>query len=132
MNNETPYLFVYGTLRTAVDVPAKQEVLQYLELVGEADIPGRMYDMGDYPAAIRDGHSVIRGEILKVSSPDKVFAILDKYEGPAYERTTVDVTLPDGTKTAAWIYWYTWPVEGKPLIRNKSYLDYLNNRDNVY
>jgi gamma-glutamylcyclotransferase (GGCT)/AIG2-like uncharacterized protein YtfP len=132
MNSQIPYLFVYGTLRTAVNTPAKQQVMEHLELIGETEIRGKLYDMGDYPTAVPDEDGTIRGEILKVNDPEKVFGVLDRYEGSAYERGQIRVTLPDGSEADAWIYWYKLPVEGKTLIKNKSYLDYLNNRDNVY
>ncbi|MGB8193045.1 MAG: gamma-glutamylcyclotransferase family protein [Chitinophagaceae bacterium] len=143
MASETPYLFVYGTLRTSIDVPVKQEIAGHLEKIGESQVPGKLYDMGGYPAAVPAGeneNSFIKGEVLKVNEPEKVFAALDNYEGfytndpdrSTYLRKEEEVMLPDGTKVKAWVYWYNLSVEGKPRINFKDYLEYLESINKVY
>jgi len=135
VNTATPYLFVYGTLRSNFDIYAKQHISGCMELVGTAEVRGRMYDMGDYPAAVPvtgEEESTIRGEVFLLRDPDKVFAALDSYEGDAYGRSEVDVMLPDGRQEKAWIYWYRNSVEGKELIQYKDYVEYLKNKNSVY
>lgn len=143
MKIESPYLFAYGTLRTDIDVPVKEQVSQYLEVVGEAEISGKLYDMGGYPGAVQaeaGEESVIKGQVMKVNEPEKVFAILDKYEGchpdskesSTYYRQPVSVPLPGGQQVEAWVYWYIRPVEEVKRIRHKDYLEYLREKKNVY
>jgi gamma-glutamylcyclotransferase (GGCT)/AIG2-like uncharacterized protein YtfP len=135
MANQPSYLFVYGTLRSKVDIPVKQEIVKHWQLVGESEIKGKLYDMGDYPAAVPAGsgeHSTIKGEVYMINEPVPVFAVLDKYEGEAYTRKQETVTLPDGRSVQAWVYWYTRPVEGKILISEKDYLTYREKKGKVY
>jgi gamma-glutamylcyclotransferase (GGCT)/AIG2-like uncharacterized protein YtfP len=129
------YLFAYGTLRSSINAPVMRQVAQKLEFVGEAEIKGKLYDMGDYPAARPAGeneNSVIHGEVFKVTDPEEVFKALDAYEGSAYSRQEQDVTLPDGTQVKAFVYWYTFPVDDKQRIKQKDYLEYLKGKRNIY
>ena len=52
-----------------------------VEWIGESEIRGRMYDIGRYPGAvpgqIMKGH-LIRGEIMKIMYPERVFKLLDR------------------------------------------------------
>lgn len=53
MINETNgQLFVYGTLRSGFQSPAYSYISRYFTLIGEAKVKGRLYDLGDYPAAV--------------------------------------------------------------------------------
>lgn len=140
MKSEEPYyLFVYGTLRSKFSHPVKLEIMNDVEWVGESAIRGRLYDIGKYPGALRvmDKKSVvIKGEVLKIKHPKKVFRILDQYEGfdpenpgkSEYYRDEEMVTLSNGKEIRAWVYWYNFPVEGKRRIRHKDYLDYLRKK----
>ena len=100
------YLFVYGTLRQGVSVPFKKKIEEEMEFVGKSQITGKLYDLGEYPGAVKerqkteaDGRdnvrvvpgkhktetagrgSVIKGEVIKINNPRKVMALLDEYEG---------------------------------------------------
>jgi gamma-glutamylcyclotransferase (GGCT)/AIG2-like uncharacterized protein YtfP len=132
MSTQQPsYLFVYGTLRTSIEVPVKEQIRGHVELVGEAEIKGQLYDMGGYPAAVpEDG--VIKGEVLKIHDDEKVFRALDVYEGFNYQRKQEEVTLKNGDKITAWIYWHKMPVEGKVKIEEADYLEYLRQNKRVY
>jgi len=129
------YLFVYGTLRSNFDIQAKKDISDCLELIGNAEISGKLYDMGGYPAALPvgdDEKSHIRGEVFKINDSEKVFAALDVYEGSCYKRQQVNVHLPDGQNVDAWIYWYIASVDGKPRIKYKDYVEYLKNKNSFY
>jgi gamma-glutamylcyclotransferase (GGCT)/AIG2-like uncharacterized protein YtfP len=133
MSTQQPsYLFVYGTLRTSIEIPVKEQIRGHVELIGEAEIKGKLYDMGGYPAAVPAGDGVIKGEVLKITDAEKVFGALDTYEGYNYQRRQQEVTLPDGEKISAWVYWYVQSVEGKPTIEEKDYLEYLKQNKRVY
>lgn len=131
MATQPTYLFVYGTLRSKVDIPVKHEIAKNWEVIGESEIKGNLYDMGDYPAA-RKGNGTIVGEVYLIKDPTPVFAVLDKYEGDAYTRELETVKLPGGKEAQAWVYWYTKPVDGKVLISDKDYLAYREKKGRVY
>lgn len=132
METQPTYLFVYGTLRSKVEIPVKTEIGNAWELLGPSEIKGKLYDMGDYPALVPGEDSTVKGEVYLVHDPAKVFGLLDGYEGPAYSRKQETVSLPDGTQVQAWVYWYVQSVEGKPLIRNRDYIEYRENKGGVY
>lgn len=131
MATQPTYLFVYGTLRSKVEIPVKQEIAKHWEVIGESEIKGKLYDMGDYPAAV-PGDGAIKGEVYLINDPGAVFGVLDKYEGNAYSRKQEPVTLPGGDTVQAWVYWYTRPVEDKMLISDKDYLAYREKKGRVY
>src|SRR6186713_612684 len=128
------YLFVYGTLRKNYDLKLKDRVKDELRYVGQAKVGASLYDLGRYPGAIRSkgrnrdgrggagaagaaaGPEVI-GDVFLLEDPEKVFRVLDKYEGiPApgspgsktaeFIREKSRVKLRNGKTIAAWIYWY--------------------------
>ena len=136
---EAHYLFVYGTLRTGLGNPVRQEIKADVELIGEAVIRGKLYDIGRYPGAVRitaDEYGFIKGEVLRLTHPKKVLRILDQYEGydpvmqgkSEYYRDHEPVRLPKGKEVVAWVYWYNFPLEGKRRIRHHDYLDYLKTK----
>jgi len=140
MNKEKPdYLFVYGTLRKGFEIPVQKRISGDIEWLGLSEIRGKMYDIGDYPAALplqRHEKSVIRGEVIKIKHPAKVMKLLDRYEGydpkklerSEYYRDKQKLVLENGQKIEAWVYWYNFPVDGKKRIRHKDYLNYLKKK----
>ena len=135
MATQPAYLFVYGTLRSKIDIPVKQEIAKHWQLIGASEVKGKLYDMGDYPAAVpadSGDNSTIEGEVYLINEPTPVFAVLDKYEGEAYTRKLEPVKLPDGREVQAWVYWYTNPVTGKTRITDNDYLKYREKKGGVY
>lgn len=62
--------------------------------------------MGDYPGAIKtDDDSEVEGDVFEVLDLEKVFAILDAYEGEEYERSLTGVKMDSGDEVQAWVYW---------------------------
>jgi gamma-glutamylcyclotransferase (GGCT)/AIG2-like uncharacterized protein YtfP len=130
------YLFVYGTLRKGYDLKLKGRVAGELEYVGRAKVGGTMYDIGQYPGAVKGkNNNEIVGEVFLVNNPDKVFKVLDKYEGykesaestSEFVRKKNRVQLRSGKTINAWIYWYNEDLAGKQKIKYKDYLNYLKN-----
>lgn len=113
-----------------------------VELIGESLIRGKLYDIGKYPGALRvEGNtaSFIKGEILRIKHPKKVFRILDQYEGydpearvrSEYCRGEELISLPNGKEVMAWVYWYNFPVDGKRRIRHHDYVEYLKKKSST-
>ena len=102
-----PLLFVYGTLMRGFRLHALLE--GRADSVGEGEVAGLLFDLGRYPAALRDGGGVIRGEVYRLTDPG-LWRALDSAEGSQYHRGEVGVRLAGGRQATAYIYWYVKPV----------------------
>lgn len=132
-------LFVYGSLRSGFHSPAYEYISRYFSLCSAAKVKGKLYDMGEFPAAVpTDEECYITGELYEVKQVNEfswAIAQLDDYEGvhvepgepQLYVRETAQVTGPSGTETA-WIYWYHGDVSGKPLIASGDVLQYAQQK----
>jgi gamma-glutamylcyclotransferase (GGCT)/AIG2-like uncharacterized protein YtfP len=142
MNSQKVYhLFVYGSLMSGFKSPAYEYITRYFSLVSPATIRGKLYDMGDYPAAIPSNEEVfIKGELYKIKSePEFSYAMgqLDDYEGVTtepgelqlYKRELTDV-YHSNTITRAWVYWYNGDVQGKPIVASGDILQYHQQKNN--
>ena len=91
------HLFVYGTLRSDRSNSAR---LAGCDLVGEAAVPGTLYDLDDHPALMLYGNTPVRGEIWRC--PADLLWQLDEYEGIAsglFRRVGLEVA-----GYACWLY----------------------------
>jgi gamma-glutamylcyclotransferase (GGCT)/AIG2-like uncharacterized protein YtfP len=119
-----PHLFVYGTLMSAAEgVRLGQDMRARLQReaasLGEATMPGRLYDLGRYPGLVAspDAGDAVHGEVFRLSDPANAFTWLDAYENvrpndPAseYERVVRTVRLATGDEIDAWVYVYRGDV----------------------
>jgi gamma-glutamylcyclotransferase (GGCT)/AIG2-like uncharacterized protein YtfP len=138
-NPEVYQLFVYGSLRSGFRSPAYEYISRYFDLVGHAKVKGKLYDLGDYPAAKSTNEDqFIVGELYRIRHEKEFsWAIgqLDDYEGvnvafdetPLYRRDISEVYIDDKT-TPAWIYWYYGDVENKPVIESGDVLQYIEQK----
>jgi gamma-glutamylcyclotransferase (GGCT)/AIG2-like uncharacterized protein YtfP len=92
---------------------------------------GKLYDAGEYPAAVlnSEGDDYIYGVILHINDPEKVFPVIDDYEGFGVEqqqqpnefvRVTTEVETEQGL-VICWVYVYNLPTTGLALIENGKY-----------
>lgn len=138
-NPEVYQLFVYGSLRSGFRSPAYEYISRYFDLVSDAKVKGKLYDLGDYPAAIPTSEDkFIVGELYRIRNEKEFsWAIgqLDDYEGVnvafdetlLYRRDIAEVHIDDKI-TPAWIYWYYGDVENKPVIESGDVLQYLEQK----
>ncbi|MEO8404015.1 MAG: gamma-glutamylcyclotransferase family protein [Chitinophagaceae bacterium] len=138
--NNNHHLFVYGSLRSGFHSPAYEYISRYFDLVSEAKVKGRLYDMGEYPAAVPvNDDTFIVGELYVVKKESEFsWAIgqLDDYEGittedghqPLYKRELADIYVNDKT-IAAWIYWYSADVSGRPEIASGDLMEYIHQKN---
>jgi gamma-glutamylcyclotransferase (GGCT)/AIG2-like uncharacterized protein YtfP len=131
MSRRCPYLFVYGTL-----LDKQNEFGAYLNdnctFYADGKMPGKLYDLGEYPGAIltREENKFVHGKIYQLNNPEKVFKILDDYEGfgPKQEqpnlfvRELIDVEISPG-KIVCWVYLYNLSIGGFRLIDSGVYPD---------
>lgn len=123
------YLFVYGTLNEKFAPPEIAATVKKLKFVGEGFARGKLYDLGDYPAAILDNSGKIFGRVYELPIDEKILQKLDKYEGfhlqnPAkslYLRKETDVCLKNKNLTS-WIYEYNQDLSGASVIESGNYL----------
>jgi gamma-glutamylcyclotransferase (GGCT)/AIG2-like uncharacterized protein YtfP len=130
------HLFVYGTLLPELAAPERREVLRRCASVGRGSLPGRLHDLGRYPALVLDHAAPGRvvGQVLRLPERGDVLGELDGYEGfdpadPAgglYLRLPYDVDLDDGSRLACWVYVYNRDPGEAPLIPGGDYLSWLD------
>jgi gamma-glutamylcyclotransferase (GGCT)/AIG2-like uncharacterized protein YtfP len=96
------HLAVYGSLR-----PGGQHhrLVADLEVVGEGTVVGAVSELDGYPV-LRVGEGGARVPVVVLTSDDLAgrWPELDAFEGPAYGRELVIVTLDDGTTIEASCY----------------------------
>jgi molybdopterin molybdotransferase len=81
-------LFVYGTLLQATGRPDIDAVLRdWTRDLGAAQMSGKLFSVGAYPAAVCDGDTEglghgpkVLGHLFEILDPDKVWPVLDAYE----------------------------------------------------
>lgn len=140
MSNEIYKLFVYGSLRSGFRNPVYEYLTKYFHLMGEAVVKGKLYDLGEYPAATATNEEkFISGELYSINNPlEFSWAIgqLDDYEGlnveegetALYKREEV-IAYQNGEPHTAWIYWYNGDITGKPEIESGDLLQYLQQKN---
>ena len=140
MGNSIFQLFVYGSLRSGFRNPAYQYLARYFQLLGDATVKGKLYDMGEYAAAVAtDEERFIHGELYQIKEPlefDWAIAQLDDYEGvnvevgeqQLYKREVVNAYL-NNKPTQAWIYWFNGDTEGKPEVMSGDMIEYLQQKN---
>ena len=124
-------LFVYGTLRSNGINTVMPEVAPYMKKNGQGYVKAKLFDLGEYPAAVNtDKAEKVYGEIIEIL-PDKlkfVLAALDEYEevdkNPSkslFNRKMTLVNTDEGKRIRAWIYWYNKNTDGHREIKGGIY-----------
>jgi gamma-glutamylcyclotransferase (GGCT)/AIG2-like uncharacterized protein YtfP len=101
-------LFVYGTLMRGFPLHALLE--GRADSLGDGEVAGLLFDLGRYPAALRGGGGVVRGEVYRLKDP-ALWRALDSAEGSQYHRGEVGVRMAGGGQVTACIYWYVGPLD---------------------
>jgi gamma-glutamylcyclotransferase (GGCT)/AIG2-like uncharacterized protein YtfP len=125
-------IFVYGTLRRDARCVMANWLASQGEYIGDGTIPGRLYDVGEYPALRPARHSTERvvGDLYRLLRPTYALTRLDRYEGIGsgqsrpylYSREPVQVTLASGECVTAWTYLYTGATAKLRRIAHGDYL----------
>src|SRR5580704_5016787 len=104
----SPYLFVYGTLRSGSGNEWSRRLAANAEFLGKGRVAGVLFEIGSYPGmtpAQSEGDTVV-GEVFQLADPEALWPALDEYEGNEYERRDVPVRMDDGRLVNAWVYYY--------------------------
>ena len=106
------FVAFYGTLTRAFDVQRRLGLDSELRFVSACSIPGRLYDLGDYPGLVA-ARGVVRGEVFELLG-ERTLERLDDFEDydPAepraseYIRRLARLVAPDQPLRSAGRHWY--------------------------
>jgi gamma-glutamylcyclotransferase (GGCT)/AIG2-like uncharacterized protein YtfP len=121
------YLAVYGSLMTSEGMLAKLGASPMVKSSGPAVLPGKLFDLGDFPGLI-PGEGRVPGELFLISDP-AVIPLLDEYEAchpdsPAsslFVRQRLKLIEPP---VEAWVYLYAGSVENRRPIVGLTWPEY--------
>ncbi len=126
-------LFVYGTLRKQWEHPLSRMLRRESRFLGEAAFPGRLYDLGEYPGAVRSSVATewVKGDLFLLSNPAESFGVLDEYEGVAapvggvalFRRERCSALLGPGRMVESWVYLFNRPTDGFRRIDSGDFLE---------
>jgi len=130
------FVFFYGTLMAGFDRRRRASLDAKLTYLGRGSIQGWLFDLGLYPAAIPASDGRVWGEVYEVADSAAVLAVLDEIEGfrsddpdrSLYVRSSVPVTMSDGTERIAWAYFYNAPLGQAERIPSGDYLEHVKVR----
>lgn len=96
-----------------------------VRLRGPARCRGVLYDLGPYPGLVAGGARWVAGQLYRMDDPGSILPLLDALEEEAgFERRLTEVDWRHGA-IPAWVYHYTGPVEGVPVIAGGSWRAYV-------
>jgi gamma-glutamylcyclotransferase (GGCT)/AIG2-like uncharacterized protein YtfP len=129
-------VFFYGTLMAGFDRRRRAGIDTKLTYRGRGVIRAALFDLGIYPAAVPAPEGVVWGELYEMAEPEAVIAALDDIEGyrpddpdkSLYSRMQAEVTMPDGSKETAWVYFYNAPLGRASRIASGDYLEHVKVR----
>lgn len=115
------YLFVYGTLKTNFGNHEAQRLRKEATLVGTATVKGSLYNVGPYPAYLKDSKDLVQGELFEVHH-EETLMWLDAYEEVPvlYLRRTVKARI-NGEKIKCFVYEYTGHVYSLEKIESGNF-----------
>jgi len=76
------------------------------DLLGRATVMGSIFRVGDYPGYRPDPPGEVHGELYRLTNPERIFATLDEWEGPEFQRIVISTSIGE----SAWTYRF----EGEP------------------
>jgi gamma-glutamylcyclotransferase (GGCT)/AIG2-like uncharacterized protein YtfP len=116
--------FVYGTLKEGGFFASRFD--PFRKSVEEAKIEGvDMLDLGGFPGAV-PGEGTILGEVHEYKNEEEVLRAFDRIEGfsekdpdgSLYLRKEVEVTLKNGEKTTATMYFFNRETDWHRKVEN--------------
>ena len=129
-----PLLFIYGTLLPGL---ALHKAMQGARCIGEATVPGRLFDLGPYPALV-PGPGRVAGLLYAVSEAQLArLDALEEYdptnpEGSLYLRQRLPAALAHGRGVCeAFVYVYNRAVDAATPVPHGDYRRHLRERGAV-
>jgi len=128
---DLPYLFVYGSLRSAAATEWSKFLAASATFVSAGRTRGALFQLHGYPGmTVRAGdHEWVTGDVFLLRHPAAALPSLDAYEGCApghappheFERQVVSVELHGGPTIQAWAYVYTCDTNSLARIASGDY-----------
>ena len=123
-------LFVYGLLRRGMSTGLGAWLgAGKASFLAEATVPGRLYDLGEYPGLVRgepreQAPALVRGELWRIDD-ESVWPVIDDFEGigpgdrapTLYRRVLARAAGARGVETC-WVYLYNRDVATYPVVRS--------------
>jgi gamma-glutamylcyclotransferase (GGCT)/AIG2-like uncharacterized protein YtfP len=124
-------LACYGLLMSGFDAQRRLGAEGALSLVGPCRIPGRLFDMGEWPSLTR-GRGIVHGELFQILD-QAVFDVLDPFENyrphdpqrSSYIRSAMMLIEPE---VEAWVYIATGSVGEAPAVPSGSWYQHAGLR----
>jgi gamma-glutamylcyclotransferase (GGCT)/AIG2-like uncharacterized protein YtfP len=117
-------LAFYGTLMSGMPPrPHRPDLAPHVRLVSGCLIPGRLIDLGPYPALV-PGDGVVRGELWRTTSADAL-GLVDAWEGAEYVRREIELLEPAVT---AWVYVWDRAAAGHAAISGGDWRSHFGRR----
>ena len=132
MENQSPHLFVYGTLMQGFDNSFAARLHANATYVGEGFFSGTLYRVSWYPGAVYEPESLTRiyGEIYQLHDFQSLVPKLDDYEDvkekeedSLYVRRQVPVRTGNGSIFVCWTYLYNQSLEKATLLTSGKFTD---------
>jgi gamma-glutamylcyclotransferase (GGCT)/AIG2-like uncharacterized protein YtfP len=111
---DTDLLFVYGTLRRGLRLHHHLKRLG-AAFVATGKVKAELVDLGEFPGARKSTKpgKIVKGEVYRLRRVVSALKVLDQVEGfsprarvrSMFQRAMTEVTLPNGERRTAWIYW---------------------------
>ena len=129
---QSPFLFVYGTLKSDATNPHAQSLHHNAKLVGAAKWPGLLCLVSNYPGAVRSNNSddVVLGELWKLNNPQSTLSALDEYEecsptspSPHEYIRSLETVWQDDKSYSAWVYIYNLETAHLEKILDGNFLN---------
>jgi gamma-glutamylcyclotransferase (GGCT)/AIG2-like uncharacterized protein YtfP len=134
---EEEFLFVYGTLRKCFGHPMHHRMIRYADYIASAKVRGKLFDLGNYPGLVDSGEDdcTVTGDIYLVSNGQKLFDLLDPYEGVTTAGSTSSeykrekravIRLDSDERVICWVYLYNRNPEPYRRIISGDYCAYIH------
>ena len=133
----TKYLFVYGTLLPEIPGKMSKWLEKNSKIICRGFIPGYLYMVSDYAAAIYDEHApgLIKGLIVELDDDKFCFSVLDLFEGVSkttdiddeYIRALKPVAGDDSIIRLSWMYLYNRSIENLQPIIHGNFREFLHS-----
>lgn len=118
-------VFVYGSLLEGQS--AYSLIAPFVVESQAAESTGRLYALpGGYPGLIAHPGERVLGQLFRLHSLERAFAVLDDYEGDEFERALYRATASDDRPSSAWCYLLARDelARGCPRIENGDWAAY--------
>jgi gamma-glutamylcyclotransferase (GGCT)/AIG2-like uncharacterized protein YtfP len=134
----TDFLFVYGTLLPGRAPDHLREIAARLKPFAPGCMPGRLFNLGNFPGAVFDAAAATRvyGEVLELPNDGELHSRLDDYEdfSPAepsrsiFIRERLPIMLSGGAQLLCWVYVYNRDPGDAPLIPGGDYSAWISRQ----